>query len=228
MAKLAYASLGPDCGIKFRIEEHRHRGEHTQSGLFDCVQSDLLSVVAVLAADDHFFDASRWRHTGVTEAGYHTFSHECSIVSLHDAKLTSFPSIEAAQEAVSSKYRRRLERLRTLLNSQEGGMCFIHVVDGSNYENLRPPPTSETVADVLTLLQRSNPRHRLLILYDAEYCALDAMWVQGVQYLDLRACLCKGSDGVETKSDWKRSQYMWKLVFDRMALAVQATACFES
>ena len=102
--QLVFASLGPDCGVKFRIEEQMHCGESTQSGLFDWVQSDLSSVVAVLShvEDLSFFDAEQWLHTGVTEAGYFTFTHDRSmIVSLHDARVASFPSVEAACEAVS-------------------------------------------------------------------------------------------------------------------------------
>ena len=131
LASHSLVSLGPDCGVKHRIEELVHHGAHIQSQLFDWLLSDLTAVAAALGSDDpdDFFAAQHWQLVGTTPTHYYEFEHtQTGLHSLHDARRSEFETVDLALAFVSERATRRLHRLRLLLRDASKSLRFLHVV----------------------------------------------------------------------------------------------------
>lgn len=221
-------SLGPDCGVKYRIDEQAlpwNKGGPSE--FFDWLLSNLDSVAAVLNCSDPetFFDVARWSLVRITEteSPSYEFVHEpTGIRSLHDARAREHESADAARVVVATRYVRRFYRLRELLEAPRL-ICFVHVVDNENEMNLQPPPSRDVILRVRGLLPT---RHRMVIVHDGDFADSAELAVAGVAFIDTRRYRLQtrklGSEQGELPREpnepggWRRDHLDWK----RLLLAV--------
>ena len=179
-------SLGPDCGVRHRIDEQalpwNRRGP---TNLFDWMLSSLTAVVAVLECDNPelYFGADRWSFITVWPSGSYEFVHTPTrLRSLHDARASEYKSVDAARLEVSARYVRRLHRLRQLLEASDS-LRFLHVVDNENEMNVHPPPSRNVIQRVRQLIAS---RHTLVIAHDGNFVSAASLSVAGVALVDTR------------------------------------------
>mmetsp|Transcript_21254 Transcript_21254/g.57189 ORF Transcript_21254/g.57189 Transcript_21254/m.57189 type:complete len:246 (-) Transcript_21254:348-1085(-) len=213
-------SFGPDCALKYHIEQYVHGGKHVQSDLFDWAVAGLSAVALVLehlADEEPYFGVASWEHVGQTATAHHVFLHTpTGLRSLHDAPAAKFESIALAQGAVAARHETRRLRLRELLCGAERACC-VHIADADNTDSPQPLPDRAAIARVFAALRLlGTAGHALVILIDGRCSAPDALGTEGVIITDLRGFLrAQASD--HGAPPWMRVQYNWKQVLADMA-----------
>ena len=179
-------SLGPDCGVRHRIDEQalpwNQRGP---TNFFDWMLSSLTAVVAVLECGNPelYFGADHWSLVTIWPSGSYEFVHTPTrLRSLHDARASEYESVDAARLEVSARYVRRMHRLRQLLEASDS-LRFLHVVDNENEMNMPPPPSRNVVRRVRQLIAS---RHTMVIAHDGNFASAASLSVAGVALVDTR------------------------------------------
>ena len=224
-------SLGPDCGVRTRIDEQAlpwNRRGATQ--FFDWMLSSLAAVAAVLdcADPDAYFATKRWRLVRVWPSGSYEFVHvPTGLRSLHDSRVSEYESADAARSEVAARYARRSRRLRELVDAP-GALRFVHVVDGENEMNVQLPPSRETVRRVRALLA---PRHHLVIVHDGGFATHASLSAAGVALIDTRwfrlhqapGRVCERGDAhadADASAGWRRTHLDWEALMLAVSDAV--------
>ena len=222
-------SLGPDCGVRTRIDEQalpwNKRGP---TNIFDWMLSSFEAVAAVLECSgdpELYFGASQWSLVKIWPSGSYEFVHKpTDMRSLHDARASEYESVDAARIRVSARYVRRMHRLRQLLESPDP-LRFVHVVDNENEMNVRPPPSRDVIRRVRTAIAA---HHQLVIAHDSNFASAASLSVAGVALVDTRAFQLKGltqrmeqgdEQGGEEQAGWRRSHLDWESLLQAVSVA---------
>jgi SM-20-related protein len=223
-------SLGPDCGVRTRIDEQALSwNKRGPTNFFDWTLSSLAVVAAVLECTDPnaFFHPELWSLVCVWPSGSYEFLHgPTGLRSLHDARVSEYESTDTARSVVAARYMRRLHRLRELLNAP-GSLRFVHVVDNANAMNVHPPPSRSVVRRVRALLAE---RHHMVIVHDGSFVSHMSLSVSGVALVDTRPFQLERSElareqgdlpaACHEPTDWKRAHLNWESLLLAVSVAV--------
>ena len=230
-------SLGPDCGVRMRIDEQAMPwNKRGPTNFFDWMLSSLAAVAAVLDCVDpgSYFGADHWSLVGISPSGSYEFEHEpTGLRSLHDAKTFEYESANTARLAVAERYVRRLHRLRQLFEAP-GSLRLLHVADNENEMNVRPPPSRDAIRRVRKLLAA---RHKMVIAHDSNFASAASLSVAGVALVDTRQFRRHAQDQLddlgntqrgtprtgnvdfEEPAGWRRAHLDWESLLQAVSVA---------
>ena len=222
-------SLGPDCGVRTRIDEQALPWNKCgPTNFFDWTLSNLSVVALVLECTDPdvYFQPAMWSMVRVWPSGSYEFVHvPTGLRSLHDARVSEYESTDAACSAVATRYVRRWHRLHELLKAP-GSLRFVHVVDGENEMNVCPPPSRDAIRRVRRVLEA---RHHLVIVHDGTFASLPSLTTANIAFVDTREFQLKAQEQAnergETRathelSGWRRAHLDWESLLLAVSVAV--------